>query len=491
MKSRSLLALAAACVLATGCDGLKEAFSAHTNVVARAGSQELTVTRLGDMLGKATIPIPATREVANVLAGFWVDYQLLAEAAAKGDSLTSQKEIDEAARSYTNAMILRKMQGVVDSMLVKDRPSEAGYNAGIDDVYDARHILFPFPRGATPGLPTTQAQMDSVRRKAEAVLPQVTDKNFAEMARKYSSDGSAAQGGNLGVFNSADMVPEFSTAVAALKPGQISGLVKSQYGYHIIQRLTYAQAKDEYDKNFLQVVGANAERAYMAKLDSEAAVQVKSGAVAEAKIAVLDPSSHRRDNGVLATFKGGKLTVANFLMWLDQFPPSQRIPQQMQSSPDSIVQSFIKSVTMNQVLVQKADSMHVTLSPEEQAQVYKDFAQVVSLSWTALGVDPKSLADSAKTPAEREKLAAARVETLFDDVMSGKAQPVPIPTPLKTLLESNYSWKINATAVDRATDLARKVRTSADSARAANQPKSQVPLPGAVPPAGTPQTKKP
>lgn len=487
MKSRSLLALAAACMLATGCDGLKEAFSAHTNVVARAGSQELTVTRLGNMLGHASIQIPPNRDAASVLAEFWVDYQLLAEAAANGDSLTNQKEIDLATTSYRSSMILRKMQGVIDSMLVKDQPTEAGYNQAQDNVYDVRHILFRFPQGATP------AQKDSVRRRAASVLPQVTDRNFADMARKYSGDGSAAQGGGLPLFvvGQGEMIPEFETAVTALKPGQISPLVQTTYGYHIIQRLTYPEAKDEYEKSFAQIAGTNAERAYVAQLDSAAAIQVKSGAAGQAKVAALDPASHRKDNDVLATFNGGTLTVSRFLMWLDQFPPNQRIAQQMQSSPDSIVQMFLKNLTTNEVLLRKADSLHVTLTPEEQQQVYHDFAQVVSLSWNALGVDPKALADSAKTAAERERLASARVETLFDNVMAGTAQPVPVPTPLKALLESKFSWKINSSALDRAADLARQVRTSADSARAASQPQSQVPLPGAVPPAGTTQTKKP
>ncbi|MGH7689625.1 MAG: hypothetical protein ACREN3_08485, partial [Gemmatimonadaceae bacterium] len=199
----------------------------------------------------------------------------------------------------------------------------------------------------------------------------------------------------------------------------------------------------------------------------------------------------RKDNTVLATFNGGKLTVSSFLMWLDQFPPNQRIPQQMQAAPDSLVQNFVKNLTTNEVLMHKADSMHVVLSPEEKQTVYKDFAQVVSLSWSALGVDPKALADSAKTPSAREKLASARVEALFDAIMAGKAQPAPIPTPLKSLLETKYSWKINAAAVDKAADRGKQIRTSADSARAANQPKSQVPLPGAVPPGGTTPPKKP
>jgi hypothetical protein len=373
------------------------------------------------------------------------------------------------------------MQAHVDSSLGTAAPSEAGYDQGLNGVYAARHILFQFPMGAT------QAQKDSVHKKAQGVAPQVTDKNFADMAKKYSADASAAQGGNLGVFNAGEMVPEFGNALKGLKPGQISPLVETQFGYHIIQRLPYAQVKADYDKQFAQIAGADAEKAFMAKLDSGASIQVKPGAVAVAKAAAIDASNHRKDNAVLTTFKGGTLTVSRFLMWLDQFPQNQRIPQQMQTAPDSLIEGFLKNLTTNELLVHQADSLHVTLTADEQASVYHDFGQVVSLAWNALGVDPKALADSGKSTSAREKLAAARVEALMDGMMSGKVQPVPIPTPLKVLLETKYDWKINPAGLDRATEQARQIRTSADSAKAANQPKSQVPLPGVMtpPPATT------
>ena len=95
--SLGLLVLGASTLVA--CDGLKEALTAHVDVVARAGSQELSVTRLSDMLGNSKIGVPVNREVASLVArDLWVPYQLLGAAAARGDSLADAKSIDEAAR---------------------------------------------------------------------------------------------------------------------------------------------------------------------------------------------------------------------------------------------------------------------------------------------------------------------------------------------------------------------------------------------------------
>jgi peptidyl-prolyl cis-trans isomerase SurA len=59
--------------------------------------------------------------------------------------------------------------------------------------------------------------------------------SFAEMARQYSADGSASQGGDLGWIYPGDTVPEFERAMDALEPGRIAGPVQSPFGYHLIQ----------------------------------------------------------------------------------------------------------------------------------------------------------------------------------------------------------------------------------------------------------------
>lgn len=62
-------------------------------------------------------------------------------------------------------------------------------------------------------------------------------KSFEELAKDFSLCPSAARGGDLGEFGKGKMVPAFEKALLLLAPGEISGIVRTQFGYHLIKRM--------------------------------------------------------------------------------------------------------------------------------------------------------------------------------------------------------------------------------------------------------------
>ena len=108
----------------------------------------------------------------------------------------------------------------------------------------------------------TDAEVAEIRKKAEDILAQARKKgaNFEDLAKKYSEDpGSKAKGGDVGWVLPGQMVPEFEKASFSLNKGDISDLIKTQYGFHIIKVLdketahtrTFDEVKDSLRPNYL------------------------------------------------------------------------------------------------------------------------------------------------------------------------------------------------------------------------------------------------
>lgn len=109
-----------------------------------------------------------------------------------------------------------------------------------DEKFRASHILFRAEKPASSEEQEEEkltAEEQAVKDKAEGVLKKIKDgADFAEMAKEHSEDiASGLNGGDLGFFSRGAMVPEFEKAVLALKVDEVSPLVRTSFGYHIIK----------------------------------------------------------------------------------------------------------------------------------------------------------------------------------------------------------------------------------------------------------------
>ncbi|MEP6904953.1 MAG: peptidylprolyl isomerase, partial [Gemmatimonadales bacterium] len=292
----------------TACNSLKDAMSAHVDTVAKAAGQELTITQLASLMGNSQAPL--TRDVTNAVVDAWVDYHLVAQAAAEGDSMKDVKVIDKAMWAVIDNVKAKKWYDLVSkSWKAPDSSAAEGiYNNG--QVLGASHILL-----LTRGMDTT-AKL-AARKKAEGIRAQLTTANFGDMAKKYSQDsGSMSRGGSLGTFPRGAMVPQFEKALLALKPGEISPVVETQFGYHIIRRPLFPEVKADIVRASQSVGMQAAESTYLASLDRNSKLTIKPGLAAGVRAVVDDPAGHKADKTVLATTTLGDFTAADLARWL-------------------------------------------------------------------------------------------------------------------------------------------------------------------------------
>lgn len=126
-------------------------------------------------------------------------------------------------------------------MKATDAEVDTYVKAHLEDQVHARHILIAAGKAESPDAPSPVAPSEKDKAQARTTAEQVLKRarageDFAALAKQYSSDpGSKDKGGDLGWFAAGQMVPEFDKAAFALQPGQISDIVETQFGFHIIK----------------------------------------------------------------------------------------------------------------------------------------------------------------------------------------------------------------------------------------------------------------
>jgi hypothetical protein len=321
-------------------------------------------------------------------------------------------------------------------------------------------------------------QAAAAKARAEKLLADIRGgADFGQVATVNSADpGSARDNGYLPPAAKGAYVPEFDAAGHALAPGEVSDVVKTQFGFHILRRPTLAEAADRFTVYARQATSRVADSAYMAELTTSKKLVVAKDAPAKLLAALNDMAGSRKSKAPLATYTGGPLTVGRFLEWAATAPP--QFVQQAKAADTTQLQQFVKMLATNELVVKQADSAKVQITAEEWTKLYTTYTNEIDSVSAGLGL----------MPGADKKATAAVITGFFEKLVVGQARLRPLPQALPSVLRDNGSAKINNAGILKAIEIAKALQAKSGGAPGAMQPApGPAPVPGGeAPPAPAP-----
>ena len=463
-------------------------FSAHSDVIESAAGQKFTAQRFADLLNMVKGPIPIDANTGQMLTKMWTDATLFAQAAVDNKLQPDSALVADAMRPIIQNVIYSRWLDTVINRKAKisDAAIDSAYNA--DQMRAVQHILVQADSAAPADVKA------AALKKIQGYLAQLKGgESFSKLAYEKSEDpGSRADSGYYGPKQKGTYVPAFEKALYSLKPGEMSGIVTTAYGYHIIRRPTEKESARFWRDTLSAALSNRIQQDYYAEVETKYHVKVDGGAPARTRSAIDDLDGHQNDHSTLASYDGGALSTADLVRDIRDFeandPQAEQKLSGVKTTPDSQINSMVKVMAVQALIIKEARDNGIKLSADEWKSMQDGFkAEVDSLKMvlglTSQAIDPKA------TAGDRERAAAEKVDQYFNDMVTEKAQWHPLPGVLAVKLRADYKPKFSAVALQHGIDLAQR-RHAADSAKAAANAgaalKDLPPAPGALKPAGPP-----
>lgn len=435
------VALAAlASLTLSACNGFGQAMSAHTDVVARAAGQELTVEQAAALLAKNP-RLPADPMVVEAIANLWVDYVLLATAAAKDTSLQSI-DLEPVIQPQVDQEIVWRLRDQViqvDTALDDDRLRELYDQMQPGLQVRARHILFRMAPDAAP------AQRDSVLALAREVRAQaLAGRDFADLAREYSDEpGAAERGGDLGFFTRGQMVAPFEEAAFALEVGQISDVVETPFGLHLIkveERImpTFDEVKAGFREQAKMQLQIDAEEAYLEQLTSPLNIEVQEGAYDVARELARKPGmklGNRAASRALVSYRGGAFTAGEFQDLIRLLNPSQRA--RYAAASDEQLEMVLQDLARNEILIAEAKRRGLEVTSEQRDSLVNEARRQLNMAAASAGLKQIE-------PQEGETMnqaIARKVNALMEGILLGERNVLPLG-PISFSLRQQHGGQV-------------------------------------------------
>ncbi len=234
---------------------------------------------LRQMINDRLILIKAKEDTSIVVSEKQIDEALEERMQELRNRFRSTQEFETqlAAEGYTMRDLRNKLRVDIHDQLVKDRLvqkllGKVSVTRGeVEKFFSAyRDSLPPHPQSIKLAhlllkLTASSQISDSLKQTAESLRARIDQgESFEALAEQFSEDPSAESGGDIGTFRKGDLVPEYEKAALALNPGEVSPVVHTSFGYHIIKLVGKAE-ESFHTKHILLLErssGADSSRVY-------------------------------------------------------------------------------------------------------------------------------------------------------------------------------------------------------------------------------------
>ena len=420
-------------------------------VVARAGTQELTVEQLARIFAQRP-NLPLRPDMGERVANWWVEYQLLAQRLVSGDSLLDSATVVEAMWPDARKYVVERWR---EALLAPRLPLES---ASVDSAYQAghhrliQHVLMRADSTAPPEL------KDRRRAQAQALRARLAQGQPWESVNRENEDAAARErGGSVGVIGPGQTPAAFEGAAFGLRPGEISPVVASPFGFHILRRPTLSEVREEYRAGLEAVIAEQIDSINFGDLARRRHLTLREGALQQVRRAVSEPLRFKDSRTVVATFDGGRFTLGDVVGWLLTIP--DRIHSALERGPDRQLAEFLDAMTHYQLTYFEAVRNHVTLSPEEFLDLKDALARRLNDVKAAIAVYPPAPGDSSSVE-ERQRRASEKIEQFLLGDWERFAR---VPAFLDDRLRRESRWAVYPRGIDRSLKRASELRAAGDS----------------------------
>lgn len=388
-------ALLVAALAALACDD-----QGRRELVAKAGPWTLSEDRLAELLVLAQ-PFPLDPGPASALARHWLGAASLALRAAAGDSLLGAEAL--AASTWLDRR---------EALLAADREDRLGAQAALapetaDSVFRAGSLLLVAHVLRRVGPETSPAERELQRRTAEGVVRSLIDgEPWSEAAAASEDPDSRDASGLLGLVAKGDLPAGLDAAAFQLQPGQISGVVESRAGFHVLYRPRLDEARTLFAARLRERRLAEADAEANERARAERRVRTAPGAVERLGRIAAAPADWLDSQAPMAEWEGGRMAASVVARYAVFLPVEART--ELAAAGESARAGFVRDLAVRELRLSDLRARGASLDPElEDAMAAAHAAEVERWS-RALETDAAGAPSRDALARHMEAVAARR-----------------------------------------------------------------------------------